>query len=59
MAENLDFHEADYPELGGVFRSIDVAIAALVAADPAFRPKAARKRPVRSEWSPVSRSQAA
>jgi|GEM_PF-1709124 hypothetical protein len=34
-----DFDASAYPELSSIFRSIDAGIAAIVAADPAFRPK--------------------
>ena len=51
MAENPDFREADYPQLGQVFAGLEQAIAAIVATDPAFRPKAARCRPTRPDWS--------
>jgi len=38
------FDAASYPELSEVFRSIDAGIAAIVAADPAFRAKPAHRR---------------
>lgn len=58
LPDSAGFNEADFPELGGVFRGLDLAIASLVAADPAFRPKSARKRPARSDWT-AARRQAA
>ncbi|QQR38723.1 hypothetical protein [Devosia rhizoryzae] len=55
LPDNSNFNEADFPELGGVFRGLDQAIASLIAADPAFRPKSARKRPARSDWTLAGR----
>lgn len=39
-----DVDAANYPELCDIFRSIDAGIAAIVAADPAFRAKSAHTR---------------
>ena len=44
LPASIDFDETDHPELSAIFRSIDAGIAAIVASDPAFRPKAAHKR---------------
>ena len=44
LSQPADFDTARYPELSSIFRSIDAGIAAIVAADPAFRPKPARRR---------------
>lgn len=44
LPDIIDFDEMDHPELIRVFRGIDAGIAALVACDPAFRPKPASKR---------------
>ena len=44
LPQTLDFNDADYPELSDIFRGLDAAIAAIVAADPSFRPKPAHKR---------------
>ena len=38
------FDAASHPALGDIFRSIDAGIAAIVAADPAFRAKPVRQR---------------
>lgn len=44
LPQTIDFDELAYPELGDIFRGIDVAIAAIVSSDPAFRPRPAHKR---------------
>ncbi len=50
LPETIDFDESNHPELVSVFRDIDAAIAAVIASDPAFRPRPAgkRRRPVAS-----------
>jgi hypothetical protein len=40
----IDFCETDYPALTAIFDDIDAGIAAIIAGDPAFRPKPAHKR---------------
>jgi hypothetical protein len=44
LPDITDFNAADFPELGDIFRSIDAGIAAIIASDPAFRPKQPHKR---------------
>lgn len=44
LADTVAFNEADHPELLAIFRSIDSAVAALVASDPSFRRKARLRR---------------
>lgn len=48
LPQTIDFNDLDYPELTDIFRSIDAGIAAIVASDPAFRPKPAQKRRART-----------
>lgn len=44
LPHTIDFNDEDYPELAHIFRDIDIGIAAIVASDPAMRPKATPKR---------------
>jgi hypothetical protein len=44
LPETIDFDETAFPELAHIFRGIDAGITALLASDPAFRPKLASKR---------------
>jgi hypothetical protein len=44
LPQTTDFNALDFPELSGIFRQIDAGIAAIIASDPAFRPKAPHKR---------------
>lgn len=57
LPRNSHFDEAQFPGLGEIFRDIDTAIAAIVASDPAFRPKPALKRRSRTNAAnaPASR----
>ena len=43
----VEFDDLDYPELAHIFRGIDVAIAAIVASDPAIRPRPIPERRTR------------
>ncbi|GHA21499.1 hypothetical protein GCM10007989_16050 [Devosia pacifica] len=43
----VEVDERQFPELRDVFLAIDAGIAALVASDPAFRPKRAHRRRMR------------
>jgi hypothetical protein len=47
LPESNDLEHTDFPELDGIFRGVDAAIAAMIAADPAFRPKSAHHRSAR------------
>jgi hypothetical protein len=57
LPANIDFDETAHPELSAIFRGIDAGIAAIVASDPAFRPKAAhkRRRPLGATTAPAKR----
>ncbi len=44
LPHTIDFDESQHPELTSIFRGIDAAIAAVIASDPAFRPRPASKR---------------
>lgn len=44
LPHTIDFNDQDFPELGHIFRSIDVGIAAIVASDPSMRPRTPQKR---------------
>jgi hypothetical protein len=44
LPHTIDFNGDDYPELAHIFRGIDIGIAAIVASDPALRPKTGSKR---------------
>lgn len=44
LPEITDFDEAGHPELIDIFRGIDVGIAAIIASDPTFKPKAPVRR---------------
>ena len=57
LPDTTDFDESDHPELASIFRGIDAAIAAVIASDPAFRPRPAGKR--RRSVSPVAAKPAA
>lgn len=48
LPQTIDFNDLDYPELADIFRSIDMGIAAIVASDPAMRPRTAQTRRARS-----------
>jgi hypothetical protein len=50
LPHTIDFDESQHPELTSIFRGIDAAIAAVIASDPAFRPRPAskRRRPART-----------
>lgn len=47
LPHTIDFNDLDYPELAHIFRSIDTGIAAIVASDPAMRPRTAQTRRAR------------
>ena len=65
LPDVTDFNEMSYPELTAIFRQIDLGIAAIVASDPAFRPKPPHKRRSRTAATagakrrPARRQQAA
>lgn len=44
LPETIDFDETAFPELTQIFHGIDAGIAAIIASDPAFRPRPAHKR---------------
>ncbi len=44
LPHTIHFDEAQFPGLHDIFRELDTAIAAIVASDPAFRPKPAGQR---------------
>lgn len=44
LPHTIDFNDLDYPELAHIFRDIDMGIAAIVASDPAMRPRMVQKR---------------
>ena len=44
LPHTIDFDDLDYPELAHIFRGIDIGIAAIIASDPALRPRTAPKR---------------
>lgn len=44
LPQTIAFNPDDYPALSEIFGAIDVGIAAIVAADPTFRPKQAQNR---------------
>jgi hypothetical protein len=49
----IDFNEAEFPGLEGIFRDVDNAIAAIIASDPAFRVKRAASRRGRLKQAPA------
>ena len=44
LPSTIDFNEADHPALSHIFHELDLGIAALIASDPAFRPKPIKRR---------------
>ncbi len=58
LPDSIDFDESDHPELTSIFRGIDAAIAAVIASDPAFRPRpTSKRRPVaRGAAKPAART---
>ena len=44
LPQTIDFNEADHPGLTHIFHELDLGIAAIIASDPAFRPKATKRR---------------
>lgn len=48
LPEIIDFDETQFPALQPIFQDMDTAIAAMIASDPAFRPKPTPKRRART-----------
>ena len=44
LPATIDFNEADHPALSQIFHELDLGIAAIIASDPAFRPKQSKRR---------------
>jgi hypothetical protein len=44
LPQTIDFDPTAFPELAEIFLAIDAGIAAIVASDPAMRPRTAVKR---------------
>lgn len=47
LPHSIDFNDQDFPALADIFRGIDIGIAAIIASDPAMRPRPARQRRIR------------
>jgi hypothetical protein len=47
LPRTVDFNDLAYPDLADIFRGIDLAIAAIVATDPAMRPRPMPERRTR------------
>lgn len=59
LPHSVDFNDLDYPELTDILRGIDIGIAAIIASDPAMRPKPARQRRPRGAKSGMTASRKA